>query len=189
MSDGGGDNSKWAIMSVKPNPRHRGHIARVFLGMLVAISMVALAGMPVKVSETESAWMDAQSTSASFSAATLQKPQDLKCTFVNLLGLTTTSITLTWKDMPGVSFGVGYVEPDGNFVELAPEYSVEGNSHSATFRGGLLTILIGLLVGNSVELHVVPKVEQWMGPSAVATATTRGLVDGLLGAVRSCTTS
>lgn len=152
--------------------RHRYALAGV-LGVAVLVGAASLPAVPV----TDARFTDSEYAAGSFTADRLAAPVITGCSVTSLLG-TFTGFTITWtspyvKAQQRLSINNVVVDNANVTQGGAGPYN-----YSATISSGLLSTLLGSLLGSSNAVRV----EAIAGTSWVSPAATRTLsVGGLLG--------
>lgn len=153
--------------------------------------IVALCGVVLVPSaqDTDAAWIDAETGTAQFAAATLEEPTITACNVRTLLnlGLVFTGVTIRWTS----PYGAQNVELRINGVRIpASNVSQSGTgpyAYEASLSATLLQSLLGGLLGseNTVEVVATLPNSGWRSVADTRTLEVGGLL-GLLGS-NTCT--
>lgn len=172
------------------SPRRRWPVAA---GLLVGLALTA--AVPAPTAEpaplpgwTEAAWSDPEYASGGqVTAGAMPKPTITECTtqtrVVLLVGIVFKSVTLTWTSERDT--GDQRVAFAGKTANVTPTRTgpVGGvYTYSATYEEGLLSSLIGNLLGSTTRITVETQSGNWVSPAA-----TKDLRVELLGMNPKCT--
>ncbi|WP_431805463.1 hypothetical protein [Microbacterium paraoxydans] len=158
---------------------------RTLAGALGVAVLVGVALAPA-VQPTEARFTDPEYAAASFTASQLAAPTITSCNVSSLLG-TFTGFTITWTSVylkPQQRLSINNVVVDNTNVTQSGSGPY---SYSATISSGLLSTLLGSLLGssNTVRVEAIIPSTAWASPAATRTLSVGGLLG--LGGNNTCT--
>lgn len=158
---------------------------RVMAGAVgVAVLVGIVAAHPVE--QTDARFTDSEYGTGSVTAATLATPVIASCTVTSLIG-TFTGFTITWTSpylRVQQRLSINNVAVDNANVTQS---GAGPYSYSATISSGVLSTLLGSLLGstNTVRVEAIYAGTAWASPAATRTLSVGGLLG--LGGNNTCT--
>ncbi|MCT1478156.1 hypothetical protein [Microbacterium sp. p3-SID336] len=152
------------------------------VGIAVLLGASSLSAIPA----TEASFSDGEYAGGTFTAARLATPVITSCSVSSLLG-TFTGFTITWTSpYPKAQqrLSINNVAVDNGSVSQG---GTGPYTYSATISSGLLSTLLGSLLGssNTVRVEAVQPGTAWVSPAATRTLSVGGLLG--LGGNNTCT--
>lgn len=153
---------------------------------VVAVALLCAAFSASSVESTAARFTDVEHAAGSFTASRLVAPSITSCTVTSLLG-TFTGFTITWtspylKAQQRLSINTVVVDNGSVSQSGSGPYA-----YSTTISSGLLSTLLGSLLGssNTVRVEAVLPGTSWVSPAATRTLSVGGLLG--LGGNNTCT--
>lgn len=159
--------------------------SRALAGAVGLAVLIGVAASP-SVESTDAAFVDSEYATGAFTAAKLTAPVIASCSVTSLLG-TFTGFTITWTS-PYLKvqqrLSINNVVVDNTNVAQS---GTGPYSYSATISSGLLSTLLGSLLGstNTVKVETVYPGTSWVSPAATRSLSVGGLLG--LGGNNTCT--
>lgn len=158
---------------------------RALAGVVGIAVLVGASSLP-SIPETEAAFVDGEYAGGTFTAERLATPVITSCTVSSLLG-TFTGFTITWTSPYPTArqrLSINNVAVDNGSISQG---GTGPYTYSATISSGLLSTLLGSLLGssNTVRVQAVHAGTAWVSPAATRTLSVGGLLG--LGGNNTCT--
>jgi hypothetical protein len=164
----------------------RRQVARRVLAGAVGVAVLVGIAAAHPVEQTDARFTDSEYGAGSVTAATLATPVIASCTVTSLIG-TFTGFTITWTSpylRVQQRLSINNVAVDNANVTQS---GAGPYSYSATISSGVLSTLLGSLLGstNTVRVEAIYAGTAWASPAATRTLSVGGLLG--LGGNNTCT--